>query len=114
MRRSLPRVHDLFDLTRLADFLVVHHADGHVFADFGLVGYREWAFVEEWEFAFAHGDEVPLHFAFDAAVDVHGFEAGLVVADFHRSAPGIGPEVGGWERVAVESPLDIYSYWFLR
>ena len=57
---DLPRIHHFLDLTRLADFLVLHHADDHVFADFGGVGDGERGFVVVGEFAFAPDDEFPV------------------------------------------------------
>ena len=91
---DLSGIDDFFDLAHLADFFVVDYADGHVFADFGGVGDGEVRLVEVWEAAFADGDELPLHLAFDAAVDVHGVEAGLVAGDFHTSALRFDVDVG--------------------
>jgi len=56
----LPRIDDFLDLTRLADFLVLYHADGHVFPDFGGIGDGERGFVVVGGFAFVHGDEFPV------------------------------------------------------
>jgi hypothetical protein len=57
-----PRKHHFLDLAGLADFFVVDHAVGHVFAHFRRAGRGERAFVVIREFAFADGDEFVLWF----------------------------------------------------
>ena len=59
-RAAQPHGHHFLDLAWLAGFLVLHHADGHVFADFGGVGDGERGLVVVGEFAFVHGDKLPV------------------------------------------------------
>jgi hypothetical protein len=77
------REDDILDLAGLADFLVVDHAVRHVFAHFRGAGDGQRAFVVVGEFAFADGDQFPLHLALLAGVDAHRIEAGLTAFDLH-------------------------------
>jgi hypothetical protein len=62
----------------------------------GGAGDGEGAFVVVGEFAFADGDEFPLHVALLARVDVHRVEAGLAAFDLHPA--GLRGELDGRAR----------------
>ena len=100
---------DLFDLARHADFLVVHDASEHVFADFGDSGDGEGVFVVDGEFAFADDEGFPRHVAFAPPVAVHGFKAGFVAvyADFsgEDGEGDVGAGGGGVHFAVVAFPV---------
>jgi len=86
-RPALPAVNHAHDVARLADFFVVYHADGAVFAGLGRSRYRQRAVVVEGEFAVTSDEE-------EAAVrDSHAVIDEAKAAGAHVFAGGIDETV---------------------